>query len=60
MPLNLKMIKVVLTAVINNGDALRFADHTLLEDRNIVLAAVNNNGYALDYAIKFKSDEEIF
>ena len=51
---------IVLTAVSQDGFALRFATQELKGDREIVMAAVSQDGEALQYATKeVKGDEEI-
>ena len=51
--------EVVLAAVANDGNALKYASEELKNNKGIVLAAVKNNGFALLYASKeLKNNKE--
>ena len=51
---------IVLAAVEQDGQALRYADKEMSEDREIVLCACRQHGWALAYApLAFRADREI-
>lgn len=52
--------EMVLFAVNENGNALRYATSVMRNDKEIVLAAVKRDGYALEYANRrFRNDREV-
>ncbi|MGR3912318.1 MAG: DUF4116 domain-containing protein [Candidatus Rhabdochlamydia sp.] len=51
--------QIVLAAVKNNWQALKYANDKLKDDPDVVLAAIEKSGYALEYAsARLKNDKE--
>ena len=52
--------EIVMEAIDNNADALRYASEDILDDRDFVLAALDKEGHVLEYVSeRLRGDREI-